>query len=243
MKTLVIRTLSEVDGDYPVLNSIRLKTKYAITPISDYKYFNIGNVGNVVVKYTGDTYVTKGSFPDGDKMANGFTIPDYTALYVSNTDGSIIIGNKSAITSIFLGKDICINLMDVSGCSKLKSIRISSTSSVGSTQDLNVLKNLNEISCQQTPIGGDIKYLGGCTSLTSLISYDSKIYGKIEELVAEFRANGRTNGTLTGLYGFGKNVSFNNKNVDTLNFPPINDKMEVSWDDTTITLNGKTITA
>lgn len=245
MKTVIIRMSTDVIGDYPVFNAVVVNAKYAESPESGKKYFNIGFSGDVTCNYGGEVSVMKNNFPDGTEMEDGFTIPSFTALYASNNNGILVLNNKANITSIFLGKDLSLNIRDVAGCQALTSLSIANGASTGDVSLLKGLTSLTEIKVQETTIGGEIKELGSCISLTSLISYGSQIHGKIEELVAEFRKNGRTTGTLTGSYGFGTRVSFNGLYVDTNNFPPSSGggAMNLSWDATTITLNNVTITA
>lgn len=243
MKTVIIRMSTDVIGDYPVFNAVVVNTKYVSSPNGNKKYFNIGFSGDVTCNYSGEVSIMKDSFPDGTIMEDGFTIPQFTALYASNNNGILILNNKANITSIFLGEDLSLNIRDVASCSALKSLNIANSASTGDVSSLKGLTLLKEIKIQTTAIGGEIKELGGCISLTSLISHGSQIHGKIEELVAEFRKNDRTTGSLTGNYGFGTRVSFNGMNVDTKNFPSSNGAMNLSWDATTITLNNVTITA
>jgi hypothetical protein len=88
-------------------------------------------------------------------------------------------------------------------------------------------------------IYGDISYLGYCTALTdAYVFVGTSVSGSIESMIARFRLQGKTTGTLnTQTYG-NKQVTFNGQPL-----PDERHTEALSWTANTITCNGVTINA
>lgn len=84
---------------------------------------------------------------------------------------------------------------------------------------------------------GDLSVFGNCLSLSTLIlRFQSGISGSIESMVSKFRANEKTTGSMTISVPTSGIITFNGTGITGTN-------KTLSWDATTITYDGTTITA
>lgn len=86
----------------------------------------------------------------------------------------------------------------VKGNALLQSLSLNTSPNLsGNLSSLIGMSNLNTLSLSGADISGDIVSLGNCLSLRNMaIGGCPKIYGSIEDMVAKYRENGRTNGTI-----------------------------------------------
>ena len=99
--------------------------------------------------------------------------------------------------------------------------------------DLGILKKKENV------ISGNIASLGTLINLTGLfVIAGTNVAGSIESLVAAFRENGRTEGTIDTQVYNNPNVTFNGQPI-----PTERQTAPLIWTATTITCNGVTINA
>lgn len=99
------------------------------------------------------------------------------------------------------------------------------------------LQNLNFIS-PASGIYGDYKYLAYLNNSMGLFSCTyTNIRGNVEDFVAVKRELGMTSGSLSGTWSYTNKIKFNGNPL------PLIENNTLSWDETTITVNGVTITA
>ena len=102
------------------------------------------------------------------------------------------------------------------------------------------LPNIRTLNFLQPANGiyGDYKYMAYLNNSLGLLSLTyTNIQGNVEDFVAVKRELGMTSGSLSGEWAFSNKIKFNGNPLTLLN------NNTLSWDETTITVNGVTITA
>ena len=107
---------------------------------------------------------------------------------------------------------------------------------VGDVADLAKFPKLARLRLRNKECIGDVANLGNLLSLTYLELNGDALTGKMEDMVARYRKNGKTSGTLSLGY-LATGVSFNG------NAMTLDESSKLEWTASTITWNGKTITA
>ena len=149
--------------------------------------------------------------------------------------------NKPNLKSFYFhynGDNLIVRTSVLATFTGLTNLYCSYSKVIGSTSDLVTLTNLTSLECyQQSGMTGDIKYFGKLTKLTKLNCFNrTSLSGTIEGLIAVFRGNGKTSGSLTvEAYG-NDNITFNGNAL-----PSSGSATTLSWTATTITCNGTTI--
>lgn len=94
--------------------------------------------------------------------------------------------------------DVYGDISSIAGLTNLTSISLRNNDNItGLIDSLAGLASLATLDLQATSVRGNIASLGACTSLTTLTLSSTSVTGAVEDLVAGFRAAGRTSGTLT----------------------------------------------
>ena len=226
-----------------------------VTNMSTDPYYYFSN-GNYKVLITGKYDINVLTSAKCIKSINLNELLYSTITTFNNRDGAIE-GNLKALKNVndisfFLASDLYKNLYG-----DLKDIMTSTRTGIhlysNSYGDGKITGNLSDVlvskdTLTQFDIGGnagitgDIAVLGQCTSLTHLYCFvGCNTYGTIESMIAAFRSNGRTSGSIaTQVYDtFGRcAVTFNGQPI-----PSSYETQELSWTATTITCNGVTIEA
>lgn len=107
---------------------------------------------------------------------------------------------------------------------------------VGNVADLAKFPKLARLRLRNKECIGDVADLGELLSLSFLELNGDGLTGKIEDMVARFRKNGKTTGSVNFGY-FATSVTFNGASMT------LDSTSKLEWTASTITWNGKTITA
>ena len=109
----------------------------------------------------------------------------------------------------------------------------------GNLSNLKKLKSLQYLRSDSKLLEGDIQELGYCTKIEAILLQSPLILGSIEELVAKFREQGRTQGTLSfENAGTLTGVTYNNVNlVSWLRSNLGKVAFTLTWDSQSITLS------
>ena len=142
------------------------------------------------------------------------------------------------ITTIYLFSDTKISITELI---KSNTIACKTNCAKGNLDDVKeFLPNLTELELYESrELYGDFKLLGMTNvNVFGRCVIRTQIIGNVEDFVAVRRENGQTLGEVTFTYlGDGGRIKFNGNPITNVQANTI------SWDETTITLNGETITA
>ena len=158
-------------------------------------------------------------------------------LSVGGTDVTGDISKLAKLTSLTTlklgGTNVTGDISKLNALRKLQSLNLDQTKVTGSINGFNILTNLTSLSLSYVQSTGDIINLGGLVNLTNIGIGGTNISGTVESFVRAQRSAGRSSAQITGSsMNWGK-VTFNGSST----------KGPLSWNSTTITMNGVTIDA
>lgn len=235
------------NGEYKV----RIKSKYDcnlispvlsyVTNIDNFKYSTIR-----LVKYRGGNCVGDiGSIANWSKTIQSLQLTNYNTDGVQtkyNLTGDIsVLGSFNALVQVALANSYIEGDISVlTGKNNISTLRLNNTNVSGNVSALENLTNMAVLNLDLTNVTGDISSFGKMTNLTNLSVFNSKITGTIESLIAGFRTNGKTSGSISAevFTTQGNSITFNGVQI-----PSSYRNQPLSWTATTITCNGETITA
>lgn len=152
-------------------------------------------------------------------FANVGKVQSLTISYAS------INGDIASLADCIIGKSLHLlncsnlygNLSALSEQGTLESLKFEGSHKVkGNISVLRHLTRLHTLSLYDSKFEGNVQELGYLTSLTSLgLAHASKIYGNVEDMVATFRTQGRTTGSISlpaALY-IADNVKYHNMSL------------------------------
>lgn len=204
------------------------------TNYADEVSFDSGGIKSVFIQNnTGGEISVKIGISNADTLRSARTSSTTNIKILS----SGYIDEKSDYYPLFRFVDTQIygNILDLVGFKNIITdtafIRVSSETP---TVDLLPFTNVTNINMNSMYVG-NISVLGKLMSVTNLAFGGSKCTGTIESLVAEYRRNGKNEGSVTC-------NSYNNSYV-TFNGTTAGAKSSLSWTANTITMNGVTIDA
>lgn len=162
--------------------------------------------------------------------------------YDQAAEHTIELKNKYALTSFQTYANAGVELSELSYLVNCTSINFSAQSASGITGNLSDIFNCD--ACTAFTMGGSLNVLGNIKvlaekfpSLSTLVFSVELVTGSIEEFVRQYRAQGRTTGTINTLISYNGRITFNGEYVNQTS------ASDMSWTENTITFDGVTINA